>query len=160
MNLPVYAAQETMKLELTSKSFKDNDVLPTKFTCTESDVNPALEIKNIPAKTKTLAISMKSPDAPEGEWVHWVVYNIPASQTVIDENTVPGQQLFNDFGKFNYNGPCPEDSKEHHYVFTVYALSSKIEVNEGGILKDLEKAMRGHIVAQTSLTARFRKNVL
>ncbi len=111
----------------------------------------------MPVKTTTFAVTVVSNDAPEGNWVHWVLYNIDAKTTSIKEGSAPGTALFNDYGKFSYNGPCPTDDKEHHFVFTVYALNTKLDILEGGILKDLEKAMRGHILAQSSLAVTFRK---
>lgn len=153
----VLAGEFPLKMEMTSSAVKNGSALPEKFSCLQGDINPPLSIKNLPPKTKTLALTVVSPDAPEGIWVHWVVYNIPSNKTKIPENSIPGDQLFNDFGKFSYNGPCPADDKEHHFIFTVYAINEKIEVNEGGIIKDLEKAMRGHILAQASFTTTFKK---
>lgn len=155
--LTAHAGESVKQLELTSSSFENNGLLPSLYTCDASDVNPTFEIKNIPVKAKTLAFVMLSPDAPEGEWVHWVAYNIDPKQSTIKQGASIGTPLFNDFGKFNYNGPCPSDDKEHQYVFTVYALDTLLKINEGGILKDLQKAMHGHILGQASLIGLYHK---
>jgi len=153
-------ADEKPKFAVTSPAFTDNGEFPVKFTCHGSDINPPLEFKNIPLKTKSIALTMHDPDSPEGVWVHWVAYNIKPDVTSIPENTVTGTELFNDFGRFHYGGPCPPDEKEHHYIFRVYALDKiMMDVNEGATMKDLEKAIRGHILAQAQLTGVYRKPV-
>ena len=159
LSVSVYA-DEGPKFEITSPAFADNATIPDKFTCRGSDINPPLEFKNVPEKTKTLALTMHDPDAPEGTWVHWVVYNIKPDTKSIADNTVPGTELFNDFGKFHYDGPCPPDEKEHHYVIRAYALDQIMDdINEGATMKDLEKAIRGHTLAQAQLTGVYRKPV-
>lgn len=157
--MPVVSLAQAGKFELTSPAFKNGEDIPQKYTCQGGDINPPLEMNNLPPKTKSLAITMHDPDAPEGVWVHWVVYNIPPARTAIAENTVPGYQAFNDFGKYNYGGPCPSDEKPHHYVFRAYALNDILIFNEGGTMKDLEKAMGGHIIAKFELTGVYRKPI-
>ena len=153
-------ADEKLKFAVVSPAFTDNGGFPVKFTCHGSDTNPPLELKNIPLKTKSIALTLHDPDAPEGVWVHWVVYNIKPDTVSIPENTAPGRELFNDFGKYNYRGPCPVNEKEHHYIFHVYALDRIMDdINEGATMKDLEKAIRGHILAQAQLTGVYRKPV-
>ena len=153
-----YAADQS-KFELISPAFKQNEDIPQKYTCQGGDINPALEFKNIPAKTKTLALTIHNPDAPEGVWVHWVVYNIPPEKNFIVENSMPGYQALNDFGKFNYSGPCPSDEQQHRYIFRAYAVDTILLINEGMTMKDLEKAMSGHVVAKTELIGNYRKPI-
>ena len=158
----VYAQDQkapAANFELVSAAFARDADIPQKFTCQGSDINPPLEIKIPPRKTTTLALTVHDPDAPEGVWVHWVVYNIPPEKTVIAENSVPGYQALNDFGKFNYGGPCPPDEKPHHYVFRAYALDDILLINEGMTMKDLEKAMNGHVLAKSELTGIYRKPI-
>ena len=152
-------AGDQPKFELTSSVFKQDEDVPQKYTCQGGDINPPLEIKNVPAKTKSLALTVHDPDAPEGVWVHWVVYNIPPTKTAIAENSIPGYQSLNDFGKYNYGGPCPSDEKPHHYVFRAYALNTILLINEGMTMRDLEKAMGGHILAKTELIGLYRKPI-
>ncbi len=147
------------KFQLTSTAFDANGEFPKRFTCHGSDVNPPLEMSNVPAKAKSLALTVHDPDAPEGVWVHWVLYNIPPDKAQIAENSNPGYQSLNDFGKYNYAGPCPADERVHRYVFRAYAVDTILEINEGMTMQDLEKAMRGHIVAKSELVGVYRKPI-
>ena len=142
---------------ILSPAFESNADLPKEFTCDGLDINPPLEIYNPPAQTKSLAITVVDLDAPEGVWAHWVVFNIPPTQLSIARNTVPGVQLFNDFGNYAYAGPCPLNDKAHRMVFTAYALNSQLNLNEGCTVQDLQKAIRGRILAQAELKATYRK---
>jgi Raf kinase inhibitor-like YbhB/YbcL family protein len=145
--------------QLTSSAFAANTDVPKKYTCDGGDVNPALTFKNVPAKTKSVALIVSDPDAPEGVWIHWVIYNIPPNTTEIIENTNPGTEGLSDFGKYIYGGPCPSDDKLHHYVFRAYALNSILYINEGPSAAEVEKAMRGHIIAKTELIGTYQKPV-
>ncbi len=152
---PGYAA----RLELTSPAFVEQGDIPKEYTCHGGDANPPLEIKNIPAKTQSLALTIHDPDTKQGTWVHWVVYNIPPKTTEILKNTNPGYQALNDFGRYTYGGPCPPDEKPHHYVFRLYALDAILEINEGMTMKDLEKVMGGHILEKSELIGIYRKPI-
>ncbi len=152
-------AEEEWKFELTSPAFKQNEDIPQKYTCQGGDINPPFELKELPAKTKSIAITVHTPDAPEGVWVHWVVYNIAPTRISIPENSTPGYQALNDFGKYNYSGPCPSDENPHHYVFRAYALDAILKIDEGMTMKDLEKVMGKHIIAKSQLIALYRKPV-
>lgn len=153
------AAEKPAKFGLSSPAFKHNEDITDKYTCKGGDINPPLRFENVPAKTKTLALTMHDPDAPEGTWVHWVVYNIPPEQDKIAENAVLPYQALNDFGRYNYGGPCPSDDKPHHYVFRAYAVDTILMVNEGMTMKDLEKAMGGHVIAKAELVGVYRKPI-
>ena len=166
IGLPTVNAQDVPKqkpqadkFELFSSAFKQGEDIPSKYSCEGGDINPPLEMKNIPSKTQSLALTIHDPDAPEGTWVHWVVYNIPPSKTVIEENSIPGYQSLNDFGKYNYGGPCPSNEKAHHYIFRAYALNTILDIDEGMTMKDLERAMNGHVVAKSELVGIYRKPV-
>ncbi len=160
--LPFIYAEEKpkpAKLELVSSAFGPNEDIPLKYTCQGGDMNPPLEIKNIPPKTKTLALTVQDLDAPEGVWVHWVVYNIPPNKNVIAENTIPAYEALNDFGKYHYGGPCPADDKPHRYVFRAYAINDILVIDEGMTIKDLEKAISGRTIAKSELTGIYRKPI-
>lgn len=92
--------------KLTSPAFENNAPIPQKYTCHGADINPPLIFKNVPADTKSLALTISDPDAPEGTWSHWVVYNIAPHTAQIAENTNPGTEGLSDFGKYTYGGPC------------------------------------------------------
>ena len=141
------------KFQLKSPAFHDGETVPDRYTCAGANINPGLIIANIPEKTKSLALIVDNPDAPEGVWVHWVVYNIHPDVKEIKEKSNPGIQGLNDFGRFRYQGPCPSDEKLHKYHFKVYALDIELELLEGVIKSDVEQAMRGHILDQAELVA-------
>lgn len=144
------------EMKITSTEFEHNKSIPKKFTCQGEDVNPALIIEGTPSGAKTLALIMDDPDAPMGTWVHWVVFDIPIISK-IDEDTIPGKQGNNDFGRKNYGGPCPP-SGTHRYFFKIYALDTKLNLNEGISKKDLEEAMEGHILNKAELIGLYKKH--
>ncbi len=142
-------------MKLTSPAFSHNQMMPKQFTCQGADFNPAFTIEGIPDGAKSLALIIDDPDAPMGTWVHWVVFNIPVVPT-IDENSVPGKQGRNDFGKNNYGGPCPP-SGTHRYFHKAYALDTVLNLKEGISKKELEKAMQGHILDKAELIGLYKK---
>lgn len=151
-----YGSEENMGMKLTSPAFENGSSIPSRFTCDGSDINPALVIENVPAGTKTLALIVDDPDAPMKTWVHWVVYDIDPMTKTIKENSVPGKQGINDFRKNNWGGPCPP-SGIHRYYFKLYALDNILSIGEGIDKKDLEKAMTGHILAESELVGLYKR---
>ncbi|MBW2992325.1 YbhB/YbcL family Raf kinase inhibitor-like protein [Candidatus Woesearchaeota archaeon] len=143
-------------LKLTSPVFENNGNIPAKYTCQGDDVNPELSIEGIPGGTKSLVLIVDDPDAPMGTWDHWVVWNIKPTDK-IKENSVPGVQGMNDFGKHDYGGPCPP-SGTHRYMFKLYALDTELDIDESAHKKDVEKAMEGHILAKTQLIGLYQKS--
>ena len=146
-------------MKITSSTFTHNQMIPRKYTCQGEDINPALTISAIPPATKSLALIVDDPDAPFKTWVHWVVFNIPSQgeSLEIEENTVPGKQGNNDFGKLDYGGPCPP-SGTHRYFFKVYALDTELSLKDGISKADLEKALKGHILASAELIGLYKKS--
>jgi Raf kinase inhibitor-like protein, YbhB/YbcL family len=140
-------------MKITSPSFKNNEAMPVKFTYDGEDINPALDIENIPEGTKSLALIVDDPDAPAKVWVHWVVYDIPPTSH-IDEASIPGKQGMNDSGGKDYHGPCPP-SGTHRYYFKVYALDKVLGLSDGLSKAELEKAMQGHILEKSELVGTF-----
>ena len=143
-------------MKLTRPAFEHNQMISKKFTCQGNDLNPELNIAGIPAEAKSLALIVDDPDAPMGTWVHWVVFNIPPSDVKIKENSIPGIQGYNDFGRNNYGGPCPP-SGTHRYFFKLYALDTELDLKEGVKKQELEKAMEGHILVKTELIGLYKK---
>jgi len=145
-------------MTITSPAFKNGDLIPSKFTCDGTDVNPALAIGNVPPEAKSVALIMDDPDAPGGMWVHWVVWNIDPQTRDIGENSVPGgaKQGVNDFRKTPYGGPCPP-SGTHRYFFKLYALDVLLDLGSGTTKGALEKAMKGHVLAQAELMGKYRR---
>ncbi len=146
------------ELQITSPVFKNNESIPVKYTCDGEDINPPLLIENVPPEAKSLALIHDDPDAPMGTWVHWVLWNISPDTGEIKENSVPAgaQQGFNDFRKHDYGGPCPP-SGTHRYFFKLYALDSLLDLSSNAKKGDLEKAMKGHILAQTQLIGLYKR---
>jgi len=143
------------ELTITSPAFESNKSIPSKYTCDGDDVNPTLNIKGTPEETKSLVLIVDDPDAPMGTWDHWIVWNIPPTNK-IEENSVPGTEGLNDFRKHSYGGPCPP-SGTHRYFFKVYALNTKLDLNANSRKKDIEKAMKDHILARGELVGRYSR---
>lgn len=144
---------------LESPAFKDGGEIPKKYGYKNDNVNPPLKIRDVPADAKSLALIMDDPDAMGAVgklWVHWVVWNIDPKTSEIAESSVPQGAIegTTDFGAIGYGGPAPPD-KRHTYIFKLYALNSKISLQKGANKKQLEDAIRDHIIAQTSLRGTF-----
>lgn len=144
-------------LVVSSSAFRENEMIPEKYTCDGVNISPPLDIKDIPEETKCLAIIMDDPDAPVNTWVHWVVWNIPVTHHV-KENKVHGIAGTNDFGKLVYCGPCPPKGI-HRNFFKVYALDANLDLPPGSSKYELEKSMSEHIIAFGELFGWYqRKN--
>ena len=143
-------------MKLTSAAFAHNESIPSKYTCDGTDINPPLAIEGVPAGAASLALIMDDPDAPVGTWDHWIVWNIPPQTTLIGEKSVPGVQGKNGWGRSDYGGPCPPKGT-HRYFFKLYALDIKPDLKAGAPKAALEKAMQGHILAQTELIGLYQR---
>ncbi len=113
-------------MEITSKDFKHNQPIPSLHTCDGKDISPHLIWSGAPEGTKSFALSCIDPDAPMGDFIHWLIYNIPATATEIPQGgplPAGAQEVSNDFGKKAYGGPCPP-SGTHRYFFVIYALKA------------------------------------
>ncbi len=148
--------QKTMKLE--SPIFENNGNIPSKYTCDGGNVNPPLEIREVPENAKSLVLIVDDPDAPMGTWVHWTVWNISPKTTEISENSVPEGAVegITDFGKPGYGGPCPP-SGTHRYFFKLYALNTTLDLDSSAKAKDIEKAMEGHILDKAELIGLYSR---
>jgi Raf kinase inhibitor-like YbhB/YbcL family protein len=142
-------------LTVKSPAFGSNEMIPSKYTCTGSDINPALSIAGIPDGTKSLALVVDDPDAPNGTFDHWVMWNVPVTAN-IGENTAPGIQGKNGKGNNTYMGPCPP-SGTHHYHFRVYALDTQLDLPATAGKKELLKAIEGHTLASGELVGLYKK---
>jgi len=151
-----------MALELTSPAFANGEAIPADFSCDGRDVSPALTWSEPPAGKESFALIMDDPDTPMGTWVHWVVYNIPASTRELEENMPAIPELSNGImqgytsaGTTGYHGPCPP-SGTHHYFFKLYALDAMLSLSTKADKKDLLSAMEGHILANGELMGTFK----
>ena len=143
-------------LKLTSPDIRPGDYIASKFTCQSRNVSPRLEFVNVPDKSKSLAIVVHDPDAPSGDWVHWIVFNIPPDKFEIDEAIAPGIEGINDSGNTRWDGPCPP-SGTHHYIFEAYALDIMLDLKEGATRFELDKAMTGHVLDKADLVGLYEK---
>ena len=157
--------EETTSLTISSV-FKNNEVIPKKYTCEGENVSLPLQISGIPKDTKSLAIIVDDPDAPIGTFVHWVAWNIPPVEKIPEgipkeekvEKPLKMVQGRNDFRKIGYDGPCPPRGHGvHHYHFKIYALDTFLDLPPGSTKKDLEKAMKGHVIRRGELIGTFER---
>jgi len=156
ISMPV-RSEDTM--QLTSPDFQHNGNIPARFTCQGDDVSPTLQIASVPEGAKSLVLIVDDPDAPMGNWDHWVVFNILPDVTRISEGTVPAAPAvlgWNDFGRVEWGGPCPP-SGTHRYFFKLYALDTMLSLRKGARKKDVEKAIQGHILEKTELIGLYKK---
>ncbi len=151
-----------MTLVISSPSFSAGADIPRKHTCDAVDVSPQLAWSGAPAGTRSFALIADDPDAPVGTWVHWVYYDLPANATGLPENVNKveeppsgGRQGRNDFRRTGYGGPCPPPGKPHRYFFKLYALDRALDLKAGASKKDVEQAMKGHILAQAELVGKY-----
>lgn len=157
--------QKMETINLKSSAFKDGDTIPAKYTCDDKDLSVPLEWTNVPEGTKSLALIVDDPDAPRGTWVHWVVFNIPPQIRRLPEGVsfktdssfagaIEGQS---DFRKTSYGGPCPPRGPAHRYFFKIYALDSMLDLTSRATKADLEKAMKGHILASGLIIGKYTR---
>ncbi len=146
---------EYKPLHITSSAFRSMQPIPSTYTCEGNDINPPLDIEGIPDKAHSLVLIVDDPDAPGKTWVHWLVWNIPITHH-IKENSVPGEQGWNDFKRIAWGGPCPP-SGTHRYFFKVYALDTLLELSSKTTKKELEQAMGEHILAFGELVGVYKR---
>jgi hypothetical protein len=154
-------------LQLSSPFFKDGDPIPIAYTCEGEDKAPPLHIEGIPAGTRSLALVVEDPDAPdprhpERTWCHWLLYNIPTGTRDLAEGgslevLPPGcKEGVNDWGRFGYGGPCPPIG-QHRYFYRLYALDTVLPDLGKVTRKEFLAIIQGHVVAETSLIGTYEK---
>lgn len=157
-------AAATAKLELSSPDLKEGQRLKDTHAWKTGNKPPHLAWKNFPAGTKSFALIADDPDAPKKTWVHWVVYNIPATEHALGplgkSASLPNglKQGINDFNEIGYDGPYPPAGENHHYYFKLYALDMLLSLPEKATKAQLEAAMKGHILGKASLIGTYSRN--
>jgi Raf kinase inhibitor-like YbhB/YbcL family protein len=142
---------------ITSNAFKQGESIPLLYTCDGQDVSPALQWSSVPLKTKSFVLICDDPDAPMGRWVHWIVFNIPATVTHFEQGKAAGgMQATNSWGKKNYGGPCPPNGT-HRYFFKLYALDTMLDLTSVADVSAVEKAMEGHVVGKGELMGTYKR---
>jgi Raf kinase inhibitor-like YbhB/YbcL family protein len=150
-------AAGTDRMTIASPAFPQGGNIPSRFTCDGSNVSPPLQISGVPVKAKTLVLIADDPDAPGGLFSHWLIWNIAPQNNSIAEGTQPkGTQGTNDFGNPGYGGPCPP-SGTHRYYFRVFALDRELALSPGAKRRQLDSAMKGHVIAQGELIGRYSR---
>ena len=162
----VSAADQSTKgtMQLTSSAFAEGQPIPEKYTCAGKNLSPPLSWKEVPAATKSLVLIVDDPDAHGGPWVHWLVYDLPATATELPEGLprsqyIPGsaKQGLNDFKHLGYGGPCPPAGKAHRYYFKLYALDTVLELKPGATKKEVERAMEKHRLGEAQLMGMYQR---
>lgn len=160
------AAQNSERgsMQLTSTAFADGEAIPSKYTCDGENVSPPLKWRGVPGGVKSLALIADDPDAPMGTWVHWVVFDLPATTTELpaglpQSQYLPGgaRQGLNDFKHLGYGGPCPPAGKPHRYFFKLYALDRLLDLKPGATKKQVEQALEKHTIAQGHLMGTYQR---
>ncbi len=148
----------TMTLVITSPAFREGETIPVEYTCNGQNSSPPLAWSGLPTDTQELALIVDDPDAPAGTWVHWVLYNLPASTNELPASVQNlGVEGTNSSRKTGYSGPCPPPGKPHRYYFKFYALDTNLGLEPGATKAELEEAIRDHILAEGQLMGTFSR---
>ena len=154
-----------MTMTITSPAFEHNGAMPVRYTCEGDDISPPLKWSGVPADTCSLVLIMDDPDAPDPAaprmtWVHWLLYNLPATdgELPVAAATLPAGTLegLNDWKRAGYGGPCPPIGR-HRYFHKLYALDVVLPDLGRPTKADVEKAMKGHVLAETQLIGTYQK---
>ena len=152
-------AQSSNFMNLSSPEFAQGQPMPSKTSKHGENKSPQLLIGGVPLNAKTLVLIVDDPDAPAGLWTHWLLWNVPATTTVIAEGKAPegAMEGKNSFGDLHYDGPAPP-SGTHRYFFHVFALDAKLSLDSGASRDELETAMKGHVVGSAEFFGTYSAN--
>jgi Raf kinase inhibitor-like YbhB/YbcL family protein len=149
-------------MKISSPAFGNGEKIPSKYTCDGQNINPPLEISQVPEGARSLVLIMEDPDVPknlrkDGMWDHWVVFDMPADLRNIAEAGTPGIEGTGTNGKPGYMGPCPPD-REHRYFFKLFALdTASLALETSATKADVLRAMTDHLIAQAELMGRYER---
>jgi Raf kinase inhibitor-like YbhB/YbcL family protein len=161
-SLPLFINCTPMKdpeITVSSTAFAHNGMIPSQYTCDGKNISPQISWSRGPEGTKTYALICDDPDAPMKTWVHWLIYNIPASVLAIPEDDKGVKDALygtTDFRRTGYGGPCPPGGT-HHYHFKLYALDIALPLKNGASKAEMEAAMKGHILASGDLVGLYAR---
>lgn len=156
----------TTVFSISSSAFADGDSIPATYTCDGTrDLSPPLRISGVPVSVLSLVLVVEDPDVPkmlkhDGIFDHWILFDIPPETKEIPQGATAGIAGANSAGRNAYTGPCPPpqyEPSEHRYVFTLYALDTKLNLQPGANKQEVLIAMQGHVIAQTTLIGRYKK---
>lgn len=141
-------------MKITSPIFDNNGLVPTPYTCNGLNINPPLEIHDVPKETKSFVLVVLDMSVTPSPWIHWFVYNIPPSTTRIAEGSIPSgaTEGYANGGKPGYEGPCPRYFKgTHRYLFSIYALNSTLDIDPTSTFYDVQESLGKYIIDQAEL---------
>lgn len=146
-------------INLTSSVFKNNEFVPVEYTCDGVNVNPPLNIANVPEMAKSLVLVIDDPDSPAGTFTHWLVWNIDPNIKEIKENSIPEGAIegITTWGSQGYGGPCPQ-ARGHRYFFKILALDEKLNILFSADINQVMKAVENHVLAQGELVGKYSRN--
>jgi len=152
-------AQSSNFMTISSPEFAGGQPMPAKSALKGANKSPQLLIGSVPLNAKTLVLIVDDPDAPAGLWTHWLVWNIPASASVLAEGEVPHGAVEgkNSFGNARYDGPAPP-SGTHRYFFHISALDTSLSLDRGASREELEASMKGHVVGSAKFFGTYSAN--
>jgi Raf kinase inhibitor-like YbhB/YbcL family protein len=148
-----------MELLRVTSTFENGNKIPEKYGYHQENISPYILIEKIPLAAKTLVVIIDDPDASNGVWTHWVVFDIPLKNSEkfeIKENSVPGTLGMNDFKQTEYGGPCPP-AGTHRYHFRVYALDAQLGLDEGVTRDEIERRIQEQVIAKGEIMGKFEK---
>jgi len=141
-------------MELKSPLFKHGEIIPEYYTCLGPNINPPLQIEDVPPNAKSLVLVFEDVDATPKPWTHWMLFNIPVVTGIIKEGSIPKgavESLANNHS-FGYEGPCPKYFKgTHHYWFRLYALDIQLDLPAAIEREEIEEKMKDHIIEKAEL---------
>ncbi len=145
-------------MRIMSPAFGNGQRIPPQYTCDGDDVNPELRFDGVPKEAVSLALIVDDPDSPSGNWLHWSVWNIDPNVREISEDSVPSgaREGETDFSEVGYGGPCPSYG-EHEYRFTLYALTTILDVPEAAQRQVVEAALKPFVIASAELRGRYQR---
>lgn len=145
-------------MTITSPAFENNQPIPSNYTCDGENVNPPLVFHDVPENAESLVLIVEDPDAPQGTFLHWLVFNISPKVTKVEEHDVPGEgeEGLNDGGKQGYTGPCPP-SGTHRYFFKLYALDTQLQIEGDPDVDIVRQYMIEHILDKAELVGLYSR---
>lgn len=152
----IFGKLESMNIK--TDAFQNNGKIPAKYTCDAENISPGFTFYTVPVEARSLALIVDDPDSPSKDFTHWILFNINPLINGFEENTIPNGAVegLNDFGEPHYGGPCPS-SGEHRYVFKLYALDKRLELEKGATKQEVLDALKGHIVEESQIIGSYKR---
>jgi Raf kinase inhibitor-like YbhB/YbcL family protein len=146
-------------MKISSPSFLNNEPIPDAYTCKGANISPRIEFHEVPRDTKSLAFVVDDPDAPDGTFLHWMIWNIDPLSSSIPEGGIPYGAIEgeNDFGFNKYQGPCPPPGTVHHYRFRLFALDAMLELSSEASEHDLGREIEKHLIEKAEYVGTYKR---